>query len=417
MSVLLYWLAIRAYALFLQIAALFHPKAKLFVEGRKGLLARIRYALIDERRPRIWMHCASLGEFEQGRPLLEKLRKQHPGFAIVITFFSPSGYEVRKNYAGADYIFYLPVDSAYAAKRFFKYVQPQFCIFVKYELWYFMLAEAVKKDIPVLLISAAFRQRQTFFKWYGRLHRRMLRFFTHIFVQDEISRQLLERINIETVTVSGDTRFDRVIENFDHKESLPVAEAFCGNNKILIAGSTWPEDEQLLQKAIHELPKEWKMIIAPHEVHDAHIRDIEKLFDGQTIRWSAWDGGNDKRILIVDTIGHLSQLYRYGHIAWIGGALGTTGLHNILEAAVFGIPSMFGPHTDKFREAQELIHAGGGYTIADHTTLVQQIRYWDKEPADYERAGKAAAQYIRNNSGATRKILAYLAEKNVLSTS
>ncbi|MCB0700193.1 MAG: 3-deoxy-D-manno-octulosonic acid transferase, partial [Chitinophagaceae bacterium] len=212
LSVFIYWLAIRVYASSVAIASLFNPKAKLFVKGRRGLLNQIRYALINETRPRIWMHCASLGEFEQGRPLLERLRKEYNSHAIVLTFFSPSGYEVRKNYEGADYVFYLPLDSAYNAAKFIRLVQPKLCLFVKYDLWYFMLMKIAKVGTPLILISAIFRKDQPFFKWYGRLHRRMLHAFTHIFVQDAMSMQLLERAGVEHVNIGGDTRFDRVVE-------------------------------------------------------------------------------------------------------------------------------------------------------------------------------------------------------------
>lgn len=417
MSAAIYWLAIRCYAIILRIAALFNPKAKLFVRGRKGLLASMRYALIEERRPRIWMHCASLGEFEQGRPLLEKLRKKHPGYAIVLTFFSPSGYEVRKHYEGADYIFYLPLDSFFNAKRFLKIVQPKVCIFVKYEFWYFYLLQAARQDIPAILISAIFRKSQPFFQWYGRLHRRMLHCFTHIFVQDAESVQLLGKIGIEDVTIAGDTRFDRVTEAIIEQKELPIADVFSKGANILVAGSTWAEDEHALNKLMSLLPADWKLILAPHEIHEAHISEIEKLFGDVTVRWSQWNEGNNKRILIVDKIGLLLQLYRYGKAAWIGGGFGTKGLHNVLEAAVYGIPVVFGPNYQKSREARELVSSSAAIVINDIPALANSIISWDtkSDNHNYEQICSLTEHYVAANAGATIKILDYFAEKKLLS--
>lgn len=417
MSAAIYWFIIRCYAIAVRIAALFSPKAKLFVAGRKGLLARMRYALIDERRPRIWMHCASLGEFEQGRPVLEKLRKKHPGYAIVLTFFSPSGYEVRKKYDGADYIFYLPVDSVFNASRFFKIIQPKVCIFVKYEFWYFYLMQAARQDIPVILISAIFRKSQPFFKWYGRLHRRMLQCFTHLFVQDAQSVQLLQKLGIDCVTIAGDTRFDRVLEAARTEQELLIAEAFSTGASVLVAGSTWPEDEQALTELLTLLPDNWKLIIAPHEVHEAHIRDIETLFKNQTIRWTDWAYGDSKRVLIVDKIGLLLQLYRYGKVAWIGGGYGTKGLHNVLEAAVYGMPVTFGPNFEKSREAKELVASGAAIVINDLEILAKTFTSWDTDDhiAAYLQTAALSREYVMSNAGATGKILDYFEEKKLLS--
>src|ERR1044071_4959093 len=248
MSSAIYWLVISLYALAVRVTSVVHPKARLFIKGRKGLLGQIRYALIDERRPQIWMHCASLGEFEQGRPLLEEMRSKYPHYAFVLTFFSPSGFEARKDYKGADYVFYLPLDGPYNAGQFLKLVQPRLAIFVKYELWYFYLSELARHNIPAILISAIFRTDQPFFKWYGRLHRRMLHCFSHLFVQNAESVQLLHKAGVSNVTLAGDTRFDRVAEAAHHNEPLPVAQGFCRGAKILVAGSTWPDDEEFLQK-------------------------------------------------------------------------------------------------------------------------------------------------------------------------
>lgn len=416
MSALVYWLLIRLYAIGLRIASLFNHKAKLFIQGRNGLLSRIRYALVNERRPRIWMHCASLGEFEQGRPVLEKLRKQYPQHAIVLTFFSPSGYEVRKDYEGADYVFYLPLDSIINAKKFLSAVQPKLVLFVKYDLWYFLLTEIAKRDVPILLISALFRKEQPFFKWYGRLHRRMLNCFTYIFVQDNTSAQLLNKIGIENVTVAGDTRFDRVIEAASHQTDLTIAEEFCSGNKIIVAGSTWKEDEQFLDKLVRQLPSGWKLLLVPHEVNETRILEIEKIFEGNTVRWSHWKGTSDKQVLIVDKMGLLLQLYRYGRIAWVGGGFGKEGVHNVLEAAVYGIPVVFGPIFHQFLEAEELLAAHGAITTNDATILARQLFDWEKDSYSYEQTCSAAENYVMSKGGATKKVLDHIEAKYWLKT-
>lgn len=413
MSAIIYWLAIHAYAFAVRIASLFNPKAKLFVKGRKKLLSNIKYALINERRPRVWMHCASLGEFEQGRPILEELRKSYPNFAFVITFFSPSGYEVRKDYEGADHIFYLPIDSPAHARKFYKAVQPKLCIFVKYELWYYYLNLLARKSVPTVLVSAIFRKSQPFFKWYGRLHRRMLNCFDHIFVQDEESVQLLNRINIEHVSVGGDTRFDRVIKAREQVGSLSIANEFCKGYKIVVAGSTWVEDEQMLAWLNKELPTKWKLIIAPHEVNDKHVTQVQELFD-DSVRWTEWDSADkDKRVLIVDKIGLLLSLYNYADVAWVGGAF-RTGLHNTLEAAVYGLPIIHGPEYSKFKEARELVSVGASFSVSKQEDAYTLLTLWDTDTKAYEQAKEAARNYVLSNAGATDKILAYLAEKKVL---
>ncbi len=415
MGAAFYWVGIRSYALVLRLAALFHPKAKLFIEGRKDLLSKIRYALIGERRPRIWMHCSSLGEFEQGRPVLEQLRKQHPDHAFVLTFFSPSGYEVRKNYEGAEYIFYLPIDSPRNARLFLDAVQPAFCLFVKYDLWYFLLSEMVRRQIPSVLISAIFRKKQSFFKWYGGLQRLMLHAFNHIFVQDAASERLLHQIGIEEVTVAGDTRFDRVVEAVQQQKELPIATEFAQDHKIIVAGSTWPDDERFLEKALKQLPEHWKLILVPHEVHESHISDLEHLFGTDAVKWSAWNGEVGKRVLIVDTVGVLLQLYRFADVAWIGGGFGKAGIHNVLEAAVYRIPCAFGPVYHKFLEAEALINNGGAFEIDRPELFVQLIKEWEIDEEGYHIAADNAGNYVYANSGATVKILNYLDRKNWLS--
>ncbi len=414
MSAAIYWLAIRLYAIALRIASVFNPKARLFVNGRKGLLSRIKYALVNERRPRIWIHCASLGEFEQGRPVIEKLRKQYPNYALVLTFFSPSGYEVRKDYDGADYVFYLPIDSYYNATRFLKTVQPKLAIFVKYEFWYNFLKQTAKRDIPLLLISATFRQDQPFFKWYGSLHRSMLKYFSRIFVQDELSKTLLNKIGIEDSIVAGDTRFDRVIEAADEVTIVPGISEFCEAHKVLIAGSTWKEDEAFLQQAYQLMPPHWKLIIVPHEVHESHIAEIEFLFKDQIIRWSEFDSNTTKKVLVVDSIGLLLRLYKYANVAWVGGGLDNNGVHNVLEAAVYGKPVLHGPVFDQYIEAKNLVAAGGAFVPETPEKMVELLRHWQQHTDSYANVCKVAKDFVMSNGGATNKILNYLEAKKIL---
>ncbi|WP_276134462.1 3-deoxy-D-manno-octulosonic acid transferase [Polluticoccus soli] len=417
MSSAIYWLAIRFYGLAAHVVSVFDPKAKLFVKGRQGLLAHIKYALINERRPRIWMHCASLGEFEQGRPLLEEMRRRYPHYAFVLTFFSPSGYEARKTYSGADYVFYLPLDGPNNATQFIKTVQPHLALFVKYELWYFYLSRLAAQNIPAILISAIFREDQPFFKWYGRLHRRMLHSFSHIFVQNEESVQMLGKAGVTNVTRAGDTRFDRVVEASQANTPIAIAQAYCKGAKMLVAGSTWPDDEDFLQKLMQILPAQWKLILVPHEIDESHIHDIETKFEGLCVKWSTWHDHSSARVLIVDKIGLLLQLYSYADVAWVGGAFNRDGVHNVLEAAIWGRPVAFGPVYDKFLEAKELIAVGGGVTIDTPEAFKHQLLNWKKDQYSYAYACKAARDYVLSKAGATKAIIGHLEAKKLLSVS
>lgn len=415
MSVVLYWLAIRLYALAVRVAALFNNKARLFIRGRKGLLAHIKYTLVDEKRPRIWMHCASLGEFEQGRPVLESLKAKYSSHAIVLTFFSPSGYEVRKDYSGADYVFYLPLDSACNARKFVQYVDPSVAIFVKYDLWYFLLMRLAKKNVPILLQSAIFRKEQPFFKWYGWLHRRMLHAFTHVFVQDNASQQMLNRIGVEHVSVGGDTRFDRVVGAVEDIEPVEYTSAFSEGHKVIVAGSTWPEDEQMLKQVADKLPAEWKMIIVPHETDTRHMKQLMDLHEGDAVLWSRMEKDYyDQRILLVDTIGLLLRLYQYADVAYVGGGFNKSGIHNILEAAVYGRPVFHGPVYHKFKEARDLQDCGAAYIAADADSIVSQLTQWEQDRISYNAACASARKYVNNNTGATDKIIAYIEGKELL---
>lgn len=413
-----YRLLITLYEWSIRLAVPFKPKAKLFIEGRKGLLLRIKAAMAAESRPRIWVHCASLGEFEQGRNLIELLRQQYPGHALVLTFFSPSGYQVRRKYKGADYVFYLPLDSKENAAQFVLDIQPVLAVFVKYDLWYYFLAELHRRQIPTLLISAVFRENHSFFRFYGGLQRRMLRFFTHIFVQDEQSAILLRSIGIQEISVAGDTRFDRVLFVKQKQASLQQMERLSASSKLLIAGSTWAPDEALLASILPDLPDNWKLVVVPHEVDEQRIEQVEKIFRHDVKRWSEWEDGMlfAEKVLVVDTIGILSKLYRYAYVAWIGGGLSSSGVHNVLEAAVYGIPCAFGPEYGDYLEAAELIQAGGAGSCASRKELLLFLSSMQGNEEQYRFRSKAAGDYVASKSGATEKILNYLAGKNWLST-
>lgn len=418
MSVLLYWLSIRFYSLGSRIAALFNNKAKLFVQGRKELLTDIRYSLYDEKRPRIWMHCASLGEFEQGRPVLEKLKAMYPSHAIVLTFFSPSGYEVRKNYPGANYVFYLPLDSNGNAWHFIESVKPDLAVFVKYDLWYFFLMRLAGAEIPTILISAIFRQSQVFFKWYGDLHVKMLRSFRHIFVQDKDSYDMLKKIGVDSVSVAGDTRFDRVVAAATTKWSTGQMDAFCKDAQVIVAGSTWPQDEQLLKQVHDQLSRDWKLVIVPHEVDEEHIEKILDMHGGEAVLWSRFEKDYyDQRILVVDTIGLLIRLYKYADVAYVGGGFNKSGIHNLLEAAVYGRPVFHGPVYHKFKEARDLLAKGASYVADDAGVMAEKILSWKEDRIGYNAACVSAKKYVYDNIGATDTITNYVAEKLLLNNS
>lgn len=408
MQLLLYRLGTAAYSKIIRVAALFNPKAELFVNGRVNILDHIQQQLKNEARPRIWMHCASLGEFEQGRPVLEALRQEYPEYALVLTFFSPSGYEVRKNYDGADYIFYLPEDSPENSATFIRYVQPKLCVFVKYELWYYYLSTIHKEEIPCLLISAIFNVNHGFFKWYGGLQRKMLRYFNSILVQDANSQHLLQTIGINNSYICGDTRFDRVIAAAGNAKEISLATEFCANAKIIVAGSTWQQDEEMLSEAMHALPNDWKLILVPHEVHETHLNDIEELFGDSIIKASKWDNYSDARVLLIDSVGMLLSLYKYATIAYIGGGFGKAGVHNVLEAAVYGKPCIYGPIYHQFLEAVQLVEAGGGISINSTGTLLDAIN--ELSYADYYiTTGNAARDFVYQHQGATERVMEHIA--------
>jgi 3-deoxy-D-manno-octulosonic-acid transferase len=403
---ILYQLSIQIYTLIIRIASVFNPKAKLWIDGRKDIFEKLEQKLAGNTHPLIWLHCASLGEFEQGRPIIESLKEQLPDTRILLTFFSPSGYEVRKNYTEADYIFYLPADTIGNARRFIKIVKPKAVIFVKYEFWFNYIQQLNKKNIPIIIVSAIFRPTQHFFKSYGGWFRKGLAMISHFYVQTQESAALLQSIGITQVTISGDTRFDRVATIAAHCKSFPLIEQFKGDHKIFLAGSSWPVDESLINTLYHE-KLDLKYIIAPHEVHEEHIKAIEKLFSGATLRYSQANATNILRaeVLIIDSIGILSHLYQYAYMAYIGGAFGK-GLHNILEAATFGKPVIFGPNYEKFKEAKDLISNGGAFCIHNAEELTDQTSLLLSNDQAYTKASQQCLTYVNSMKGATQLIVA-----------
>lgn len=409
-GILLYNISIQLYKLAILIASLFNKKAKRWLQGRKNIFDELQQKITGET-PVIWMHCASLGEFEQGRPVLEHLRQQYPQHRLLLTFFSPSGYEIRKNYAGADWVFYLPLDTASNAARFVSVAKPTLAIFVKYEYWFHYLHELHRKKIPVILISAIFRENAAFFKWYGGVHRKMVRFFSHLFVQNQESCDKIAMVvPAERISVAGDTRFDRVKTIADSFERVPLVEQFISHKKILVAGSTWPDDEWMLKK-LREHQKGLSLIIAPHEINDAHLQLLRTTFP-EAVFYSSLlktgHGASEAPVLIIDNIGMLSRLYYYSTISYIGGGFNKSGIHNTLEAAVYGKTVIFGPHYRKFSEAIGLIHHSGAfsYQTFDELNLIVNKLLSD---ADYlATCNERAGHFVVSNTGATAKIMLWL---------
>ncbi|MFI5161453.1 MAG: 3-deoxy-D-manno-octulosonic acid transferase [Sphingobacteriales bacterium] len=399
---LLYNLGVRFYYLLIYISSFFNKKAKLWINGRKN----VNYKHFDKSA---WFHFASLGEYEQGLPVLTAYRAQYPSIPIVITFFSPSGYEIRKNTPYADAVYYLPLDTAVNAQHFINAINPTIAVFTKYEYWYHYFYALNRANVPLFVISGIFRPGQVFFKWYGGLHRRMLGFVTHFFVQDEDSKTLLAQINIINVTVSGDTRFDRVWANAQDPKSFPEIAEFTKGHKVFIAGSTWPEDERLLVQLIKEQPG-WKFIIAPHEIKDENINKlISSLPENSAIRYSQLTTQNSQlQSLIIDNIGMLSSLYQYGQIAYIGGGFGV-GIHNTLEAAAFSLPVIFGPNYERFREAKDLVAMQLGYSISNEEELKSIFREL-LEGDKCKVISPKVKEYVQNHTGATETIMKYIAK-------
>ena len=366
------------------------------------------------------MHCASLGEFEQGRPLLEALKAADPGIKIVLSFFSPSGYEVMKDYKGADHIFYLPMDSPANAAKFIEAVNPSLVLWVKYEYWFYYLAELKRRNITTILVSGIFRSNQPFFKWYGSIWKKMLGCFTHFFVQHEQSKKLLETIiTTQNITVSGDTRFDRVAAIAEKFEPIPFIENFCGDKQVIVAGSTWEEDEVELLHFVKAHP-EIKFIIAPHEIDEENMADVKKEFPGSLFYSELMEAANDQQtaanVLIIDNIGMLSRLYKYATIAYVGGGFGVDGVHNVLEAAVYGKPVVFGPVYKKYEEATGLIAARGGTSIDGLLELERELNKLLSDTNEQNITGKAARSFVEANTGASATIIRFIQEKRLLTS-
>ncbi len=409
LGLLLYRLSLWIFALGAKGAALFNLKAKLFVQGRKAIFKTISEGFTpNPSAKRIWFHCASLGEFEQGRPIIEKIKSTFPESAIFLTFFSPSGYEVRKHYALADFVSYLPLDSPGNANKFLDIVKPDLAFFIKYEFWHYYLAEMKRRNIPVLSVSAIFRTDQLFFKPYGSFHRQMLRCFDHIFVQNQVSKELLEGIGITQVSLSGDTRFDRVAQLANQRKDIPLAAKFQNGQPTMVIGSSWQDDMKVLMSFINRNPYNLKYIIAPHEISEENIQAIMTATSLSCIRYSQADLSEIHRydILIIDNIGLLSSLYAYGDYAYVGGAFGK-GLHNILEAATYGVPILFGNKSyGKFQEAKDLIALGGAFAIQNQDELNKVFQTLSSFSAR-TAAGQTNKTYVESNTGATDKIMAY----------
>ena len=401
----LYNLGIHLYNLLMHIAALFNPKAKLWVEGRKGIFDRIK----NDVDPGyiVWIHAASVGEFEQARPLIERIRKEYPTKKILLTFFSPSGYELRKNYDLVDYVYYLPIDTKKNAKRFIDLIKPEMVFFIKYEFWFNYLNELYKRIIPMYLVSTIFRPNQYFFKWYGAWGRKHLRMIEHFFVQDNQSATLLKWINPERISITGDTRFDRVKSLTENPKSFETIQHFVEDSKVLLAGSSWEPDEKILLNYLGNETQIFKLIIAPHEVNKEHIDSLLNRFSNFTpLLFSKFEDKEipkENRVLIIDSVGKLMHLYQYTDVAYIGGGFGV-GIHNILEAATYKKPVIFGPKYQKFNEAKELISKQGGFSISNEkefTTIASKLLFDSKA---YEQASAECGKYVEENIGATEKI-------------
>ena len=388
----------------IKLAALFSDKPAKMVKGHREVFDLLK-SKIDRNAQYIWFHAASLGEFEQGRPLIERIRKEYPQYKILQTFFSPSGYEVRKNYDGADIVCYLPIDTPANAKKFIELVNPCMVFFVKYEFWHNYLNTLYQKGIPTYSVSSIFRPNQIFFRWYGKSYQQVLKTFAHLFVQNEESKQLLAGIGVKNTTVVGDTRFDRVLDICAAAKQLPLVQKFKGDALTFVAGSSWGPDEDIFIKYFNAHP-EMKLIIAPHVVNDGHLKEIESKLQRSSIRYTQATEENVGKAdcLIIDCYGLLSSIYRYGEISYIGGGFGV-GIHNVLEAAVYGIPVIFGPNNKKFREAQHLLANKGGFEIHGYDDFEQLMNKFLTDEAYLKQSGKAAGDYVKGNAGAMELIM------------
>ena len=408
---MLYNLIIYLYLFGVAIYSCFNEKVRKMWRGERAAF-RVLKEKVDPEAKYVWFHAASLGEFEQGRPLMERLRKLHPEYKILLTFFSPSGYEVRKNYEGADIICYLPLDTPVNAIRFLRLIRPVMAFFIKYEFWYNYLHILKHRNVPVYSVSSIFRPDQVFFKWYGRQYGRVLNCFTHFFVQNEVSKELLTKIGITEVTVVGDTRFDRVLQIKEAAKQLPVVESFIKDAPhVFVAGSSWPPDEDIFIKYFNA-HQDWKLIIAPHVIGEDHLKQILSKLEGRkVIRYTKADSQRSTLntqlstadVLIIDCFGLLSSIYHYGQIAYVGGGFGV-GIHNLLEAAVWDVPVFFGPNNQKFQEAQGL-KKSGGFEINNYEEFAAQMDRFAADTAYLKEQGQKAGQFVQSLAGATEEVL------------
>lgn len=412
---MLYNFAIYFYLLGVAIASLFNEKVRKMWRGERAAFDVLKQK-VDPEAKYVWFHAASLGEFEQGRPIMERLRSEHPEYKILLTFFSPSGYEVRKNYEGADIICYLPLDTPINAIRFLRLVRPVMAFFIKYEFWYNYLHILKYRKVPTYSVSSIFRPEQVFFKWYAKKYAGVLRCITHFFVQNEQSRELLEKIGITEVTISGDTRFDRVLQIKEQSKRLPLVEAFKNKKqtveeaykqeyKVFVAGSSWPPDEDIFIRFFNEHP-EWKLIIAPHVIGNDHLQQIMSKLNRKTVRYTEAtpETAAEAQCMIIDCFGLLSSIYHYGEVAYVGGGFGV-GIHNVLEAAVWNVPVFFGPNNKRFQEAQQLLASGGAVEITDYNSFDSAMTRFMDDEKWLKECGSKAGEYVKSKAGATDIVL------------
>ncbi|MFC2700842.1 3-deoxy-D-manno-octulosonic acid transferase [Segatella oris] len=402
----MYNIVIYLYLIGVAIASLFNKKVKKMWAGERQAVKVLKEKVDPEARY-IWFHAASLGEFEQGRPLIEHLRETHPEYKILLTFFSPSGYEVRKNYEGADIICYLPLDTIRNARRFLRAIKPVMAFFIKYEFWYNYLHILQYRGVPTYSVSSIFRPDQIFFQWYGRQYGRVLKCFTHFFVQNMESKALLAKLGITDVDVVGDTRFDRVLQIKEASKQLPIVEQFTAHaQKVFVAGSSWLPDEEIFIKYF-DIHKDWKLIIAPHVISDEHLSQIFELLKGRrVVRYTeaTEDNVKDAEVLIIDCFGLLSSIYHYGTVSYVGGGFGV-GIHNVLEAAVWDIPVVFGPNNKHFQEAQGLMLVQGGFEINDYQSFRDLMMRFETDASFLQNAGENAGAFVKSRAGATAKVM------------
>ena len=400
----MYNILIYLYLLGVAIYSLFDEKVRKMWRGERAAFGVLKEK-VDQQAEYVWFHAASLGEFEQGRPLMEQLRRDHPEYKILLTFFSPSGYEVRKNYEGADIICYLPLDTPFNALRFLRLVKPVMAFFIKYEFWYNYLHILRHRKVPVYSVSSIFRPGQVFFRWYGYQYARVLRCFTHFYVQNEESRRLLGDIGISCATVVGDTRFDRVLQIKEAAKQLPIAEAFSAGHKVFVAGSSWPPDEEVFIRFFNE-HRDWKIIIAPHVIGEDHLTQILSKLKMPAVRYTETspEEAAGAGCLIINCFGLLSSIYRYGCVAYVGGGFGV-GIHNVLEAAVWDMPVIFGPNNKRFQEAQGLLAVGGGFEIDGEVSFDELMNRFSSDADFLDSSGVKAGTFVKGQAGATGKVL------------